>query len=225
MMTFRLLFSQVLIISIFFLSSCSDDSSPTPEPSVSFTMDKSTARVGETITFTNTSPNATSYEWDFGDGDSSTEENPAHSYSRAGQFTITLTANGEEGNKSVTIWDLVLEINYYGDSFEFQGPTDFKPQPVKLLFYNKSQGYASANLVMHNDGYSHQDMIDTFTNGFSVGHHPDWTTEVAGVYKEINDNRKHTWIGYLGPGLYTLVSASMDPFGVWYVTGLTIHNN
>jgi len=92
MITLRLIFSQILIISVFFLSSCSKEE----ELSVSFTMDKTNAEVGETITFTNTSQYATSYEWDFGDGNSSTEENPTHSYSSTGEFTITLTANGDK---------------------------------------------------------------------------------------------------------------------------------
>lgn len=229
MMTLRLLFSQILIVSVLILSSCNNDSSPIDELSVNFTMDKTNARVGETITFTNTSKNGTKYGWDFGDGSSSTEENPIHSYSSAEKFAITLTANGEMGSrsitKSITIWDLVLESTFYGNRFEFQGPIVFKTQPVKLVFCNQSSGSASANLVKHNDGYSHQDMIDTFVNGISEGHHPGWTTEVIGVYRVINPNDNHTWIGNLEPGLYTLVSARIDPLCVWYVTGLTVSND
>jgi len=227
MKTLRLLFPQVLIIIAFFLSGCSKEGEE--ELSVSFTMDKTNAEVGETITFTNTSQYATSYEWDFGDGNSSTEENPTHSYSSTGEFTITLTANGEEGSRSTTksipIWDLVLKSTFYGDSIKFEGPTDFKAQPVKLNFYNQGSGFAAANLVKHNDGYSHQDMLDTFVNGIAFGHHPDWTIEVAGVWREIDANNNHTWIGNLGPGLYTLVSASIDPYCVWYVAGFTLHND
>ncbi len=227
MMTLRLLFSQILIISVFFLSSCSEDSSPTDELSVTFTMDKANSRVGETIIFTNTSQYATSYGWDFGDGNSSTEENPTHSYSSAGKFTIILTANGDEGSetaaKYITIWDLVLESTFYGDSVKFQGPTSFKAQPVKLIFYNQSSGgRVSANLVKHNDGYSHQDMLNIFANGICFVHHPDWTIEISGVWKEIGAYKSHTWIGNLEPGLYTLVSVRMDPYCVWYVTGLTL---
>ena len=227
-MTLKLLFSQILIISVFFLSSYSKDSSSTDEPSVSFTMDKISSRVGETITFTNTSQNATSYEWDFGDGNSSTEANPTHSYSSGGTFTITLTANGEGGSgsetKSITIGDPVLELTFYGDSCKFQGPTSFTDGPVILHFYNQSSGSASANLVKHDDGYSHQDMIDTFVNGYTTEHHPSWTTEVQGVWNIINANNSHTWTGNLEPGLYTLVSCRITPLGVWYVAGLTVSN-
>ncbi|MFC2119140.1 PKD domain-containing protein [Bacteroidota bacterium] len=71
-------------------------------PIASFTMDKTSAGTGETISFTNTSENATSYVWDFGDGNTSTDENPIYSYSVGGDFTITLTATGSGGTNSTT---------------------------------------------------------------------------------------------------------------------------
>jgi len=42
--------------------------------------------------FTNLSTGATSYQWYFGDGGSSTATNPSHSYAIAGTYTITLIA-------------------------------------------------------------------------------------------------------------------------------------
>lgn len=44
------------------------------------------------ITFINLSVNATSYLWDFGDGDSSTDTNPQHVYQDAGTYQVKLTA-------------------------------------------------------------------------------------------------------------------------------------
>lgn len=55
---------------------------------------------GPTATFTNRSYDATSYNWDFGDGSSSTLENPAHTYAEAGIYTVVLTAT--RGNASAT---------------------------------------------------------------------------------------------------------------------------
>jgi Zn-dependent metalloprotease/chitodextrinase len=46
------------------------------------------------VSFTNTSLNATSFHWDFGDGSTSTLQSPAHIYSAAGNYTVTLMASG-----------------------------------------------------------------------------------------------------------------------------------
>ena len=45
------------------------------------------------MTFVNSSTNAGSYLWDFGDGTIGEEINPTHTYTQAGVFTITLAAS------------------------------------------------------------------------------------------------------------------------------------
>jgi PKD repeat protein len=53
-----------------------------------------------TIQFLNNSSNATTYAWDFGDGNTSTAANPSHTYGVGGNYTVTLTASN--GNCSTT---------------------------------------------------------------------------------------------------------------------------
>jgi serine protease len=43
----------------------------------------------------------TSYQWDFGDGASSAQANPSHSYAQAGSYTVTLTVKDAEGLSAV----------------------------------------------------------------------------------------------------------------------------
>jgi gliding motility-associated-like protein len=45
-----------------------------------------------TFQFTNQSQNALEYEWDFGDGATSTAENPVHTFTQAGTYNVTLKA-------------------------------------------------------------------------------------------------------------------------------------
>ena len=46
-----------------------------------------------TITFTNETVNGINYLWDFGDGNTSTEENPTHTYTEFGFYSVSLNAN------------------------------------------------------------------------------------------------------------------------------------
>src|SRR5690606_31241330 len=47
------------------------------------------------VELNNTSSNATGYLWDFGDGNTSTDENPTHIYTSGNVYVITLTVYGE----------------------------------------------------------------------------------------------------------------------------------
>ncbi|PVW13160.1 hypothetical protein DDV96_13715, partial [Marixanthomonas spongiae] len=56
-----------------------------------------------TVFFTDQSTDTpTSWSWDFGDGATSTAQNPVHSYTAAGEYTVTLTASNSGGNDSTT---------------------------------------------------------------------------------------------------------------------------
>ncbi len=70
---------------------------PTPVAGFTFTMDDLTA------TFNNTSTNATSYFWEFGDGGTSTDMNPVYTYFEAGFYVVKLTATNDCGSSTKTI--------------------------------------------------------------------------------------------------------------------------
>lgn len=78
----------------------------TPKPDFTSKADATNARK---ITFTNASSNAVSYAWDFGDGSAAvTDLAPVYTYTKAGTYTVTLTATGITGSadavkKTVTL--------------------------------------------------------------------------------------------------------------------------
>jgi PKD repeat protein len=63
----------------------------TPTPVASFT--QALGNNSYTIAFTNTTTNGSTYNWDFGNGQSSTNASPTHVYTQNGSFTVTLVAN------------------------------------------------------------------------------------------------------------------------------------
>jgi PKD repeat protein len=60
------------------------------------------------IGFTDLSVNTpTSWVWNYGDGYSSNEQNPVHSYTAVGNYTVILTVTNEGGSNSTTKEDLI----------------------------------------------------------------------------------------------------------------------
>src|SRR5436305_5362202 len=71
-------------------------------PTASFT---ATPVSGHTMQFTDTSTgNPTSWLWDFGDGNNSSQQNPAHTYAAAGPYSVKLTVSNAGGsNQTVKV--------------------------------------------------------------------------------------------------------------------------
>ena len=92
-----------LITSIFTFNACGEDPvTPTvDDPIASFQFEISESNYLE-VTFSNFSQNASSYNWDFGDGNSATDENPIHTYAAAGDYDVVLTASNSSGDHSIT---------------------------------------------------------------------------------------------------------------------------
>ncbi|AKB37166.1 cell surface protein [Methanosarcina siciliae C2J] len=69
-----------------------------PEPVAAFTADVTDGTAPLTVNFTDQSTGTpTSWLWDFGDGANSTEQNPSHTYSAAGNYTVNLTVENAAG--------------------------------------------------------------------------------------------------------------------------------
>ncbi|PIB29655.1 hypothetical protein BFP77_05785 [Maribacter sp. 4U21] len=95
------------VFMILFLISCDTTDSDIQELRVSFTVDSEKVEVGSLINFSDTSSGtdqSTMYEWDFGDGASSTSKTPTHVYREIGEgsyvVTLTLKRNGEVASAS-----------------------------------------------------------------------------------------------------------------------------
>ena len=88
--------SLVLLLLAFCCFSCtkSDNDLLRETPPVADFTYTDPAMVNTAIAFKNSSANATTYEWDFGDGTTSTEQNPVHTYKKAGTYSVILVTFG-----------------------------------------------------------------------------------------------------------------------------------
>lgn len=114
------------------------------KPTANFTA--TTACKGEATQFTNTSTtnpsgqSITSYVWDFGDGQTSTQQNPTHTFANAGTYSVSLTTgigNGtctstktqnvtvlaqpvaNAGNDTTVIYNAIAQLNGSGGAGSF----------------------------------------------------------------------------------------------------------
>ncbi len=93
-------------------------------PTASFTFAPTTPNIGQTVTFTDISTQGSGtinqWSWSFGDGASSTAQNPTHAYSTPGLETVTLTVTDINGKTNVATH--ALTVNDYispAASFDF----------------------------------------------------------------------------------------------------------
>lgn len=61
---------------------------------------------GEDVNFTDLSTNAAEWFWDFGDGNTSNEQNPTHNYANCDIYTVSLTVSNSFGS------DIVIKSDY-----------------------------------------------------------------------------------------------------------------
>jgi PKD repeat protein len=76
------------------------DATP-PEADFSFTQGQGEGDVWKNYTFANQSTSATTYAWDFGDGNTSTEVDGVNTYPGEGTYTVSLTASDALGVTSI----------------------------------------------------------------------------------------------------------------------------
>jgi PKD repeat protein len=81
---------------------------------VDFGTNKRVTYTGKAVQFTDNSYQATSWNWNFGDGQTSTQQNPSHAYSAQGTYTISLTING---NLTATKTNYITVLPYKGTPY------------------------------------------------------------------------------------------------------------
>ncbi len=104
-----------------------------PAANFGFTMN------GRTVSFSNTSSNATSYTWNFGDGITSNIVNPVYTYNSDGSFLVILTAFNACGSSSKSVVITVTSPPVAN----FTATPQSGCAPLQVSFTNQSSGASS----------------------------------------------------------------------------------
>jgi len=92
-----------------------------PSPNANFTVAPKIVSIPkELINTANNSSGGITYEWDFGDGTTSTEFSPSHEYTNVGNFTVRLITTNQYNCKDTTYDDVTA-------TSDIQFPTAFTP--------------------------------------------------------------------------------------------------
>jgi large repetitive protein len=122
---------------------------PTPTAGFDFVNIQNPDPLSGTVEFTNTSTGATSWYWDFGNGDTSTFENPIERYNSFGDFDVTLIAINQFGCADTTNQTVGVDF-FYGlfiPNALSPGSGDFEVSN----FIPKGVGLKSFELLIYDD--------------------------------------------------------------------------
>jgi len=103
-----------------------------------------TGTEGIVITFNGSGsydPNGTivSYEWDFGDGNTSTGVSPTYTYAQNGTYTVTLNVTDDNGASATNT--TTATIDDAGPAANFTGTPTSGPEPLMVNFTDNSTSY------------------------------------------------------------------------------------
>jgi PKD repeat protein len=121
----------------------------TPVPTAGFNASPASGTAPLAVQFTDTSTGSpTSWAWDFGDGSTATTQNPSHTYTTAGTFTVTLRATNAGGTsapatKTVTVTQATSRQVTAGASTKTQSAT-----AVTGVAITKPTGVANGDVLI-----------------------------------------------------------------------------
>lgn len=102
---------------------------------------------GLTVTFTNNSESDAgtiiSYSWTFGDGETSEEENPTHTYSEEGEYEVCLSISTSEGCFNAFCNDVDVEGDAAADCIAFFSVDEIiitEDEGFEVVFINETSG-------------------------------------------------------------------------------------
>ena len=144
---------------------------PTDPPTAAFSGAPTTGTAPLTVNFSDQSTGGpTSWAWDFGDGNTSTAQNPSHTYATPGVYTVSLMATNSAGSDTATQVDYITVNAPPPPTAAFNGTPTTGTAPLTVNFSDQSTGSPTSWAWDFGDG------------GTSAQQNPSHTYATPGVY-------------------------------------------
>ena len=144
---------------------------PQTPPLAIFSTDITEGLIPLEVQFTNLSQNEiNSYFWNFGDGNTSTEQNPEHIYEESGIFSVSLIVTGPYGNDELFFENYITAYAPEAVVASFEMSQQVCIAPCEINFTNTSIGTI--------DSYS----WDFGDGGSSINQNPTYTFNETGTF-------------------------------------------
>lgn len=186
-------YMPVLALALLILASCKKEETNGTKAVFSYVAD------GFIVNFTNFSSNASSYHWDFGDGDTSIARSPQHIYRAKGDFLVTLTAT--MGTTESAFTDTVVVL---GPNIKIDGDfTDWENVPYATV----NEGAAGGN-ILGIKTFASSDFLNFYLEGT-----PEFNLAVMDIYIDADNNPQTgyiTWMYPVASGADFLIEGNFD---------------
>lgn len=131
-------------------------------PRAAFEYRRDTEEAPSEVEFANTSERAETYQWNFGDGDTSSQEKPTHRYVRSGNYTVTLSATK---GKKVNEFKSIIEVNAPNTCL-VEISTEFGRMLIQL--YDETPLHRDNFLKLAEEGYYDDLIFHRVIDGFMI---------------------------------------------------------
>ena len=137
------------------------------------------------VDFTDQSTNSpTSWNWDFGDGENSTEQSPSHTYDNMGQYNVSLTTTNESGS------DTEIKTNFITVKGSFTDPRDDQTYSIVTIgtqtWFAENLNFETTDSWWYNNGPANGDVygrlytwdaaLTACPNGWHLSSDDEWKT-------------------------------------------------
>jgi len=136
------------------LSGCIVNNHDYPKVDACFSVSGTTHYMNEPVYFVNCSQGAVSYDWSFGDGFTSNQKNPTHTYTQAGTYQVTMTATGYDSYETFT------------DAVTISGSTDLN---ILVMYVGTEDPVSNCDVQLYGNQNDWQNLTNPVSDILTTG--------------------------------------------------------